>query len=421
VSTRFRLRQIRHDVGASLFLRPTLIAIVVAALSIILVEVDRWRFLVLPQSLIGEPSSAQAVFASIAGSVMAVVSIVYSVLVMSVTLASMQFSPRIVSALLRDPVSQNVLGIFTGTFIYSLLALRGVRTSPPFVPSLTLLGAVTLAVISIAALIYFIDHMAKEIQVNHLIAGTADDASRTIDVELPDRNGLDVPLPPLSADHAIVRAPRSGYLQLVDITGLLASASAHAARVDVVPKPGDFVSEGSIVARIEPASAADLLSRQCARAFDLGPTRTLQQDVAFGLRLIVDIGLKAISPAVNDPSTCSTCVDHLGALLRQLATRTAGALVIRDQDAIRVVVPRPSFKDLLDLAFNQLRQYGRGDLAVANRIVRALSGIAEKTPPGPRREAVLEQARLVIAGLDEKFLPEDRVELDAAYAAMRDR
>ncbi|HYO75345.1 MAG TPA: DUF2254 domain-containing protein, partial [Thermoanaerobaculia bacterium] len=428
MSARFVLRQLDHDVRASLFLRPTVIAIVISLLSVVLVELDqRTAGSLLPAPLIDEPSSAQAVFGTIAGSVMAVVSIVYSVLVMSVTLASMQFSPRIVSLLLRDPVSQNVLGIFTGTFLYSLLALRGVRTEPPFVPSLTLLGAIALAITTIAALIYFIDHMAKEIQANHLIAGAAHDAFRAIESELPDGPARDVAMSPTAEDAIAIHAIRSGYLQLVDVTRLIRIARSEKVRIDVVPMPGDFVAEGATLARISASperkveAAVTAVAHDYARAFDLGPTRTLQQDVAFGLRLIVDIGVKAISPAINDPSTCSTCIDHLGALLRRLATRSAGALLVTESDVVLVALPRPTFKDLVDLAFNQLRQYGRSDLAVANRIMRALNNIAEVTTERARLEALRQQGSLVVAGLDPHFMAEDRIELQESYEALRGR
>ncbi len=415
------MRQLGHDVSASLFLRPTVIAIVIALLSLILVEVDQRTTGVLVPPLMSEPSSAQTVFGTIAASVMAIVSIVYSVLVMSVTLASMQFSPRIVSLLLRDPVSQNVLGIFTGTFLYSLLALRGVRTeAPSFVPSLTLLGAMALAVTTIAAMIYFIDHMAKEIQANNLIAGAAHDAIHVIETELPDGPPVDVPMPPFVAGALEIHATHSGYLQLIDLTRLIRIARTEGVRIDVVPMPGDFVTEGAVLARISPATET-AAAHDYGRAFDLGATRTLQQDVAFGVRLIVDIGVKAISPAINDPSTCSTCIDHLGSLLRRLATRSAGALLITEEDRVLVALPRPTFKDLVDLAFNQLRQYGHGDLAVANRIMRALNSIADQTTDPARLDALRVQGALVVAGLDPRFMTEDRVELQAAFETLRGR
>lgn len=420
MSTRFRARQIAHDLSGNLLLRPGLITLTLMATAVVLVEVDqRWAGIRLLGMMVGEPGSAQALLGAIGGSVIGVVSIVYSVLVMSLTLASMQFSPRILATFLRDPISQNVLGIFTGTFLYCLAALRGVRSDPPFVPSLTIAGAVVLALVAIAALIYFINHIAREIQINYIVARISRITGAILEQELPETPAVDAPLPDrLPGPSGDVVSNASGYLQLVDLEGLAAIAARIGGRIDILVIPGDFVPVFGALARITPP-ADEETAVHVRRAFDLGAVRTLQQDVAFGLRQLVDIGLKAISPAVNDPSTCSTCIDHLGALLRQIARRGAGARVIRDDVHVRVVLPSPAFKDYLDLGFNQLRQYGRGDLAVANRLMHSLEGIAALTSDASRLAAVRQQGRLLMEGLDPRFPPEDRVELEARWATLR--
>ncbi|MGZ5445003.1 MAG: DUF2254 domain-containing protein [Thermoanaerobaculia bacterium] len=416
MTTRFRARQIAHDLRGNLLIRPGLITIALAAAAVILVEIDQRGGARLVGAIVREPAAAQAVLGAIGGSVIGVVSIVYSVLVMSLTMASMQFSPRILSAFLRDPISQNVLGVFTGTFLYCLAALRGVRTDPPFVPSLTLTGAVVLALATIAALIYFINHIAREIQVNYLAARISRLTVAIVEHELPESPAVDAAAPPRPDEESgDVTAHVSGYVQLVDLAGL---AARDDLRVDVVAVPGDFVPSGGVLAHVTPPP--DEETRTFVRqAFDLGPVRTLQQDVAFGLRQLVDIGLKAISPAMNDPSTCSTCIDHLGDLLCRIARRGAGARVAGDGERVHLVLPLPTFKDYLDLAFNQLRQYGRGDLAVANRIMRALEQIASVTTDPARLAALRLQGRLLIEGIDPRFPPEDRVELEARWARLR--
>ena len=419
MTTRFRARQVAHDLRGNLLLRPALITLALTAAAIVLVEVDERRggarFF---GAIITEPGPAQAVLGAIGGSVIGVVSIVYSVLVMSLTMASMQFSPRILATFLRDPISQNVLGVFTGTFLYCLAALRGVHAEPPFVPSLTITGAVVLALTTVAALIYFINHIAREIQVNYIVARIAQLTAAIVEHELREEPPVDVPVPPAPAAGVAVVAKTSGYVQLIDLDGLSSVAARDDLRIDLAVVPGDFVPSGGVVARVTPApsdAARDLVRR----AFDLGAVRTLQQDVSFGIRQIVDIGLKAISPAVNDPSTCSTCIDHLDDLLRRIARRGAGARVVAEDAHVRVVAPTPAFKDYLDLAFNQLRQNGRRDLAVANRLMRALSDIAAVTGDESRVAAIREQGRLLMESLDPQCLPEDRVELEARWATLR--
>jgi uncharacterized membrane protein len=420
VTTRFRARQLAHDLRGNLLIRPALITIALTAAAIVLVEIDqRFGEARLLGSIVREPGAAQALLGAIGGSVIGVVSIVYSVLVMSLTMASMQFSPRILSAFLRDPISQNVLGVFTGTFLYCLAALRGVRTDPPFVPSLTLTGAVVLALATIAALIYFINHIAREIQINYLAARISRMTVAIVEHELPESPAVDVAVPAMPAEASgDVVAQVSGYVQLVDLAGLSDIAARVDLRVDVVAVPGDFVPAGGLLARVTPPPDEEMRAF-VRRAFDLGPVRTLQQDVAFGLRQLVDIGLKAISPAVNDPSTCSTCIDHLGDLLCRIVRREAGARIVSEGAHLRLVVPSPTFKDHLDLAFNQLRQYGRGDLAVANRIMRALVQISASTADATRLAAIRLQGRLLIEGVDPRFPPEDRVELEARWATLR--
>jgi uncharacterized membrane protein len=144
----------------------------------------------------------------------------------------------------------------------------------------------------------------------------------------------------------------------------------------------------------------------------------MQQDVAYGIRQLVDIALKAISPAINDPSTAATCIDRLGSLLAELARRRTGPRIVRDGGVTLVVAPQPSFVQLVDLAFNQLRQYGRGDLSVSIRIVHAIGRAARACQDEAGRARLHHHAELVRAGLSEHFLPDDRRRLDEALATV---
>jgi uncharacterized membrane protein len=161
----------------------------------------------------------------------------------------------------------------------------------------------------------------------------------------------------------------------------------------------------------------------CAEAFDIGEVRTMQQDAEFGVRQIVDMALKAISPAVNDPSTAATCIDHLGAILCRLARRRCpGSEMRHPATGELLLVWRPiSFQRFIDLAFNQIRQYSRGDMAVALRIARALGEVAEATRLRAHLDRVLHHAALLEAGLSRDFPPADRVELEARLRALRER
>jgi uncharacterized membrane protein len=226
-------------------------------------------------------------------------------------------------------------------------------------------------------------------------------------------------VPPPAESTASVFADRAGYLQLVDYNGLAAVARKHSLVVHLAVEPGDFVARGAELASL---SGSDLVVEaidSCASSFDLGATRTMQQDAAFGFRQLVDIALKAISPAVNDPSTAATCIDRLGALLAEAARRNPGPLVIRDLGAVRVVAPQPSFAELADLAFNQLRQYGRGDLSVSIRLLQAIERTARASDDPVYLGALQRHADLIQRGLSETFLPEDRKRFVEALEAAR--
>jgi uncharacterized membrane protein len=219
-----------------------------------------------------------------------------------------------------------------------------------------------------------------------------------------------------------VDATVDGYLQLVDHDGLLALATSADAVVHVVVEPGDYVPAGRTLARLERRGRA-LTPAQvaaCREAFDLGPVRTMQQDVGFGLRQLVDIALKAISPAIDDPSTAGACIDRPGSLLATIATTAPGPRVLVDRAGDpRVVIAQPGFSALVDLAFNQLRQYGRGDLAVSIRLLTALT-VAARPSTAEQRARIVTHAELIREGLVADFLAADRARFDAHHAAFVD-
>jgi uncharacterized membrane protein len=416
----FRWRQLAHDLRSGLLFRPTVITVELALIGLVLVELERtgtlprwdgggWFFR-------NDPGSALVVLGAIAGSMMAVISIVYSVLLVALSLTSVQFSPRILAGFVRDRVSQRTLGVFIGTFTYCLLVMRASSSDPPWVATWAVAFGFMLGLACLGFLIYFIHHIATGIQINNIVERIVAETEQVI-AEVYAHGAVRDTSPRPELDASVI-ADRSGYLQLVDYDGLAALAREHRLIIHVSVEPGDFVTRGAELARIggtdvPPTSAAD-----CAAAFDLGPVRTMQQDAAFGIRQLVDIALKAISPAVNDPSTAATCIDRLGSLLAEVARRGAGPRVIREGGVPLVVAPQPSFVDLVDLAFNQLRQYGRGDLAVSIRMVHAIGRALRPCRDDDGRRRLYHHAELVRAGLSEQFLPADRRRFDENFAAV---
>lgn len=409
----FVWRQRWFDLTSGLLFRPGLIILAFAVVAAALPIAELGLAPAASAWLATEPSSAQVILGTIAGSMMTIVSVVYSILLVALSLASMQFSTRVLGGMMRSRVSQNVLGLFAGTFVYCLLLLRAVHADPVSqVPGIALSLALALALTSLGGLVYFIHYIVQAIQAYHLVDRIASDTEVVIDAVFAETNpaASEVVPAPRQPDAIVVVAETSGYIQALDIEGLRRLVPAGG-RIVVSHPMGAFVARGLPLAFIE----GGVVNAEAIRAaFDLGPVRTLQDDVEFGLRQIVDIGLKAISPAVNDPSTAATCIDHLGRLLIRLAARNAPASQVGG-----LVVPQPAHVDLIDLAFEQLRQYGKTDMAIALRLLRVLADVASVTRDRAALERLATHGRLVEAAARAAFAPEDCDELDRRARRLR--
>jgi len=373
-----------------------------------------------------DPQVAQIILGGIAASIMTVVSIVFAILLMTLTLASMQFSPRIIVSFVQDRVTQWTLGIFLGTFLYCMAALPAARSLPhPFAPVFTVMGAMLLAVACVGWLLFFIHHISRAISVNHIVARIAADTIAMIDEMMPwpyRHDKLDLAPTAASTWETTVSSDVSGYIRFVDRNRLVALAKTYRVKINVLRRIGHFVPAGvpllavSKDGRLTPEGIEDVRG-----AFDFGPTRTLQQDVEFGVLQIVDIALKAISPAVNDPSTAINCVDQLSAIMIRFASREPPESVLYDPPGtVRVVIPWIGFDRLLEAAFEQIRMYSKSDVAVSLRLLRALGDIAATTPDPDYRRTLAERGQRVVAGCVEKLGDEElrtlRARLDALLA-----
>ena len=373
-----------------------------------------------------DPQVAQVILAGIAASIMTVVSIVFAILLMTLTLASMQFSPRIIVSFSRDRVTQWTLGIFLGTFSYCMAALPAAHSLPhPFAPVATVLGAMVLALVCVGLLLFFIHHISQAISVNHIVDRIAAETEAMIDEIMPwpprlHRRLKDAePLRPNPSEVAVLSVD-SGYIRFVDTRRLVALAKHYHVTIRVLRRVGHFVPAGiplmmvSKGTRLLPEGVAELLA-----ALDLGPIRTLQQDVEFGVLQIVDVALKAISPAVNDPTTAINCVDQLSRILIRFASREPpDELLYNPPGIVRASIGWIHFERLLEAAFEQIRMYSKTDVAVSLRLLRALGDIAASTPDLEFRRILVEQGMRTVAGCAEKLGEEELRELRARQAAL---
>jgi uncharacterized membrane protein len=374
-----------------------------------------------------DPQVAQVILSAIATSIMTVVSIVFAILLMTLTLASTQFSPRILVSFVRDQGTQYTLGVFLGTFSYCMAALPAARSRPdPFVPVVTVTGAMLLALVAVGWLIFFIHHISQAISVNHIVDRIARETELVID-ELMPRQRSRLPLVhralPDDPNEVPILNQRSGYVRFIDIDQLLYLAKSWRIRIRVDRGVGQFVPAGVPLLHVSHEDRIDAMrSEELLAAFDIGPTRTLQQDVEFGVIQIVDIALRAISPAVNDPSTAISCIDQLGRILiRWLGRAPPAALMFDPPHVPRVFVPWISMHGMLDTAFEQIRHYAVNDAVVSLRLLRAMGDIAGALRQDDIRAELLKRARRVVGGCGERLDEADATRLQERLAALEHR
>ncbi len=396
-----RLSALWHEITTSLWFAPGVmvaVACLLAAATLRLDELLAWG----GADAYGGVDGARGVLTAIGGAVVAVIAITLSLTVVALQLAASQFTPRILRPFITDRPTSIVLGFLSATFAYALLVLRVVGTDEagtPFVPTLSVGSAILLGLISVAVLIYGVDHVVRSMQVSVIIDRTADDVRRLIDALYPEplSGPAEAPVEPsnsvaLPPDAATVVSRDGGYVQVIDLTGLVEAARLAGATVYLETVVGAYVIAGEPVAHIAPASAVGPeLERAVLDALYLGFERTLQDDLALGVRSLVDIALRGLSPAINDPTTATLCVDRLVELIARLGNRRWSDGVLRDEAGqVRVVARGRSFEEIVSLGFDQIRHSGAADVVFAAHVLDALGRLARLLPP-ERRPAIAAQ------------------------------
>jgi uncharacterized membrane protein len=377
--------------------------------------------------------SARELLSAVAGGAITVTGIVFALTALSVQLASSQFSPRVVRGFLRDRFNQAAIGFMSATFTYSLVVLRAVRTpdaeGSSVVPNLSAGLALILAVMMILVILAYVNHTAQSLQATHLIGNVTEGAVALVAKRFPDLgDGEDQPpssIGPATGGHR-VSAPHSGWVQQVSEADLL-DALPPGGLVRVELRVGSFVHAGRRLSTVwinEPADTETLhrLDEEIHDAFAIGGTRTMQQDVAFGIRQLVDVALRALSTGVNDATTAYECIVQLGEVLFEILRRDLPPAVRHGDDGRCVLRPHElTHADYVGRAFDQIRRNAAPmpDLCLA--LVRTLGSLAAELDDlglGDRVAALARQARLVVAGATaEDPLPED---LDLVRQAVLD-
>ncbi|MFI5593151.1 DUF2254 domain-containing protein [Amycolatopsis sp. NPDC051758] len=410
----------RDALRTQLWPLPTIGIFLAVALGVTLPRVDGHVDRELPASLViilfgGGADAARAVLVAIAGSLITVTSLTFSLTVVTLQLASSQFSPRLLRTFTRDRFVHVTLALFLATFAYALTVLRTVRTADAgqqaFVPQASVTVAFLLTLTSVLFLVLFLAHLARKIRVETMLRDVHTDATATAQRVLTDPANDQAPAPELPAPPSTavaVCAANSGFLSRIDEDALLTAAVDADAVVLIDRRPGGSLVAGTPIGLTWPRIAESFLpkvrTRLVARVTSAVSTqfeRTSAQDAEFGLRQLTDVAVKALSPGINDPTTAIHALGHSAALLCSLAGRALEDRVLLDrQDRIRVVLRRPDLDALLDLAVSQPRRYGAADPAVLARLMTLLREIAWTVHRPDHRRAVTRQLNRLRATIE---------------------
>jgi len=400
------LHRLLISIRSSLWFVPSLMVLGAVVLALGLIEIDQ-RFDALlgerfPKLLTNEAEGARGVLNAIAGSMATVAGVVFSITIVALSLASTQYTSRVLRNFMRDRANQMVLGVFVGVYIYCLLVLRTVSDSDyEFVPSLSVLMAVVLAIVAIGFFIFFIHHTSSSIQASEIAASIAQETLNAIDRLFPDQLGQgserepEGALPEGTRWHP-VPALSMGYIQGVEPEGLLDFAKKHSTVVRMECAIGEFIAPPRRLVSLALARQPDdALIDEVNQLYAVGSYRTIEQDAAFGIRQLVDIALKALSPGVNDTTTAVTCIEHLSALLARCARRSLAAAFRYDGDRLLVVARTTSFAELVDLSYSQILENAGGNTEVMLRLLLALEQIAHATDNRERLGVLRQHVRAV--------------------------
>lgn len=418
-------------IRVSLFFVPVVgvLASIVGALVTIWIDsrLD-WQGADLPLGVTSTVDSARAVLSTVAAATMTFAAIAFSISLLIIQQASSQFSPRVVHTLFRDPFNKRVMGLVMGTFTYCLVVLRSVRSlgesgGDAVIPNLSVAIALMLGIATIISIAAFLNHSAHSMDVSQILDRVKNEAIGHVRDQWNVAESDESPPEPIAAPDQpahIVRFDRAGWVQQID-TDVLLAGLADETIAWVHTYPGRYAIRGAPLCVLS-AVPEDIEAAEQAilGAVSTGNTRTMQQDVSFGLRQIADVGLKALSPGINDPTTAQDAIFHSAAVLAELLRRDPPPRELRGERGRRVVlVEQPSGDGLVRLAFGELRQAAATQPTVCIYLLEALNLLREgleATGLSSRTAVLVEQARLVVAGCEaSNVLPADLDDVRGAY------
>ncbi len=361
-----------------------------------------------PFTFSGSTESARSLLSTISASMITFTGVVFSVTMLVLQLAAGQLSPRVMRTFLRDRGTQIVLGVFIGSFTYSLLILRKMKPAPEpgeAIQSVSIWFGVLLLFIAVFCFIYYIHHIAQSIRPTDVIRRVANETRLSIDRRFPaeSTSSLVGSIPPAGPPTRVLRCEgMSGVVATIHLSRLAAMANTYACVFQVVSQPGDFLPRYGEAVRIW-GDCPGIDESAVLAAIHLADERTMADDPAFGIRQLVDIAERALSPGINDPTTAVQVLDHLHDLLAFLSNREMPGFVVEACDGVpRVYLKQPTWDMFVGLAMDEIRQYGTGSIQVMRRQRFLLDHLLAIVEPG-RMEALRRQMALLDEAIERGF------------------
>lgn len=409
------------------------LSLVMPLLDSVISESGSW----LPTWILTTNGTARATLSAMASAMIAVTGTVFSITIVTLSLTSQQFGPRLLRRFMFDLTTQFTLGVFVSTGFYCLMLLRvvGADNNGIEAPHLSVFIGIVLVVFSMVMLIIFIHHVAVLIQAPQVVAGVGSDLDDAIVRLFPESAGRAAKETDAqeAACHQqeqslgdptfVVPSKAEGYLQAIAADSMVQWACQNELLAKVRARPGDFVAIDSPLAELwvkqelpEDDSKRDQLVAQLNEMFIVGVRRTPRQDVECAVNELVEVAVRALSPGINDPFTAINCVDRLAASLGRLARREIPSAYRCDSDGqLRVIASPVKFANVLDAAFNQIRQHGHGSVAVTIRVLEALSTISQHVQRDEDREAIHRHAKMLLEVAETFSEASDRQEVQERY------
>ena len=374
------------------------------------------------------PEGASAVLTTIAGSMITVAGVTFSITMLVLAQAASQYSPRLLRDYMADRINQLTLAVIVGVFAYCLLVLRSLPADSLLLGhGLAVMVALLGAFVGLALLIYFIHHIASSIQVSQVVAKITEDTQAAIAqrydqafgrvAENPAALRAEAVMPETDGDASghkpaghTLAAPLTGFVQQVYLNGLVKEADAQGQVVTMRVAVGEFVVQGQPLLYLHGPGWDEERCAALLRCYVINRHRTIEQDPAFGIRQLVDIAIKALSPGINDSTTAEQCVLYLGAVIADLSGRHMPEPFRRVNGQLRLQCQQRDFADYVDAAFAQIARNARGNLAVLATLGSSLA-MLERTVPAERLGPIQQQRRHWAVQVRDSLSREDRLTL----------